>query len=111
MLEGMSKKFPIIVGLILVAVAIPLVALPGGSALNGKAVSGPYYLGSHGHFRAVSLSIYVLSALSSAAVGLVLPVYAAVFTIWRESRKPTHNRWVWLGPLFFSLLGLTLFFC
>ena len=106
----MSKKVPIIVGLILAGLVISFVLMPGGSALAGKAASGHYYLGSHGHFREVSQRIYVLSALLSTAIGLVLPVYATVFTMWRESSKPTGNRWLWLGPLFALLLGLTLSF-
>jgi hypothetical protein len=106
----MRKKVVIIVGLVLLGLVIPFILMPGGTALAGQVVSGHYYLGSHGHFREVSQSIFVLSAILSASIGLVLPVYATVFTMWRESSKPTGNRWLWLAPLFFSLLGLTLFF-
>ena len=106
----MHKSLPIIVGSVLAGIVILFVAIPGGSAVNGNIVSGHYYLGSHGHYREVSRRIYGLSALSSAAIGLMIPLFVSVMTIWKESRKPSFNRWFWLGPLFALLLGLTLFF-
>ena len=106
----MRKTIVIIIGLVLLGLVIPFALMPGGTALAGQVMDGHYYLGSHGHFREVSRGIYVLSALLSASIGMVLPIYAFVFTMWRESRKATGNRWFWLGSLFFSLLGLTLLF-
>jgi hypothetical protein len=106
----MSKKLPISFGVVLAVLAISFILIPGGTALSGKVESGHYYLGSHGHFQETSRSLFMLSAFLSAAIGLVLPAYATILTIWRESRKPTGNRWLWLGPIFISLFGLGLFF-
>src|SRR5450631_1813970 len=106
----MSKKLVIITGLVLLGLVIPFALMSGGTALNGQVIGGHYYLGSHGHFREVSPGIYFFSAILSATIGVVLPIYAFVFTTWQESRKPTSNRWWWLGPLLASLFGLILLF-
>ncbi|HEY3762201.1 MAG TPA: hypothetical protein VGN23_10695 [Verrucomicrobiae bacterium] len=97
-------------GVILFALVVSFCLMPGGFALGGKVSSGHYYLGSHGHYREVSRNIFVLSALLGIGIGFMLPVYAIVFTMWRESVKPSGNRRIWLRLFAISLAGLMLLF-
>ena len=104
----MSKTLPIIVGLAWVGTAILFLAfsmIAGGAAVTGKIVAGHYYLGGHGNYPEVSRGVYVLSALFSMAFSVSLPVFAGVMT-WHESRKPTFNPFLWVGPLLALVVGL-----
>jgi hypothetical protein len=52
------------------AIAIGL----GGDAVNGKAVEGHFYLGSHGHFREVSEAIFEYSKLHVSSLFITHPL-------------------------------------
>lgn len=79
--------------------------IAGGMAVNGKIIGAHYYLGAHGNYPEVSRATYVMSALLSAAFGFTLPIFAGVM-VWCESREPTFNPLVWIGPLLAVAVGL-----
>lgn len=63
----------------------------GGDAVNGKVVSGHYYVGSHGHYSEVGLGTFLYSKIHTYATFMTFALFISlllVVELWGEKKLP-----------------------
>jgi hypothetical protein len=63
----------------------------GGDAVNGKIVSGHYYVGSHGQYSEVGFGTFLYSAIHTCATVLTFVLFISlllVVELWGEKKLP-----------------------